>query len=126
MREDLALTYEVETQELRGRCYPHAIVRAPPVSSTLFMPSTRVGHHRSHLARDIGAVSSFRATFYELSRHNFIQIIKRSSGESFDLQATPSAHVSLSDVLTLANMQRIALGSFRTWSTPRPTNSSKL
>ena len=71
-------------------------------------------------------MSSFRATFYELSRHSFTQIVERSSGDSFDSHTMPSAHVSLSDVLTLADMQRIALGSSRTWSTPRPTNSSKL
>ena len=68
-------------------------------------------------------MSSFRATFYELSRHSFTQIVEPSSGDSFDSHTTPSAHVSLSDMLTLEDMQRIALGASRTRSVPRPTTS---
>ena len=35
-------------------------------------------------------MSSFRATFYELSRHSFTQIVEPSSGDSFDSHTTPS------------------------------------
>ena len=54
-------------------------------------------------------MSSFRATFYELSRHSFTQIVEHSSGNSFDSHTTPCALVSLSDVVTLTDMQRIVL-----------------
>ena len=83
---------------------------ASQCTSRVFDPSphfpTQEGHHRSHLAREIGADELLLATFYELSEHSFTQIVERSSRDSFDSHTTPSAHVSLSDALTLADMQR--------------------
>ena len=86
--------------------------------------ATRVGHHRSHRACKIGAAELLLAASYELSRQSFTQMVERSSRDSFDSPITPSAYVSLSDMLTLEDMQRIALGSSSTWSTPLPTTSS--
>ena len=94
LREDLALTYEVETRELRARRYPRPIYRTHLVYSTLITFLTRGGHHRSHLAREIGAFELLPAEFYGLSGHSFSQIVERSSGDSFDSHTTPSARVS--------------------------------
>ena len=118
--EDLALKYEVETRELRGHCYPLR-PSAHLVSSThlhTLPPEQDIIDLASHARSEQPSSSD------GLSRHSFTQILERFSVDSFDSHTTPSAHVSRSDVLTLADMQRIALGSSRTWSTPRPIASS--